>query len=61
MNKLLKTKWNIKRHDRTLISRLISELEGASYLLEAIDKKDYDIVQEMRSKYYKHYFSLPKE
>jgi len=39
---------------------LISELEGASYLLDCIDKEDFDIIIKLKKKYYKMYFSLLK-
>ena len=55
-----KRKWNVKELDSTTIARLISELEGACYLLDCIDQKDYEIVSELKKKYYKMYFSLLK-
>lgn len=57
---LLKRKWNVQKLDRTLIARLIGELEGALYLLDCLDEKDYNAVRDLLSKYYKLYFSLPK-
>lgn len=58
--KLLKTKWNIKKIDRPLIARLLSELEGSSYILDTLDNDDYNSIRDLCSKYYKIYFSLPK-
>lgn len=58
---LLKEKWNIKSFDRTLIARLVSELEGSCYILDTIDEDDYNTVKMILSKYYKIYFSLPKK
>lgn len=57
---LLKKKWNVQKIDRTLIARLIGELEGASYLLDCLDERDYNEIRDLLSKYYKFYFSLPK-
>jgi len=39
---------------------LISELEGASYLLDCIDEEDFDIITKLKKKYYKMYFSVLK-
>lgn len=58
--KLLKEKWNVKELDTTTVARLISELEGVCYLLDCINEEDYQIVSELRKKYYKIYFSLLK-
>ena len=57
--KLLKEKWNVKQLDTT-VARLIGELEGASYLLDCVSEEDYQIVSELRKKYYKMYFSVLK-
>jgi len=54
-------KWNVNPKDPVTILRLISELEGSSYLLEEIDPEDYDIIKEMVRKYYKLYFKMKKE
>jgi hypothetical protein len=55
-----KKKWNVHRIDITTIARLLSELEGAAYLLDCIDEEDYKIIDQMRKKYYKEYFRLKK-
>jgi len=57
---LLKQKWNVQKLNRTLIARLIGELEGVSYLLDCLDEEDYNTVRDLLSKYYDYYFSLPK-
>lgn len=58
MMKLKKQKWNIKTIDRTLIARLLSELEGSCYILDCLDEEDYKVVSNLRQKYYKLYFQL---
>lgn len=55
-----KKKWNVQQIDDITIARLLSELEGAAYLLDSIDKEDYKIIDEMRKKYYKKYFQIKK-
>lgn len=55
------TKWNVDPKNPTTILRLISELEGSSYLLEEIDQEDYDIIKEMIGKYYKLYFKMKRD
>jgi HPt (histidine-containing phosphotransfer) domain-containing protein len=55
-----KKKWNVQQIDTTTIARLLSELEGAAYLLDCIDEEDYKIIDQMRKKYYKKYFRLKK-
>ncbi len=57
---LLKQKWNVKQYDRTLLARLLSELEGACYLLDCLDEEDYKILSNLRKKYYKLYFQYKK-
>jgi hypothetical protein len=57
----MKTKWNINPESSTTIARLISELEGCSYILDCIDEQDHQIIRNMISKYYKLYFKLKKE
>lgn len=43
------------------ILRLISELEGSSQMLNLIDEQeDKRIIDHLKSKYYKIYFSLKK-
>jgi hypothetical protein len=58
--KNFKKKWNIREIDVITIARLLSELEGAAYLLDCIDEEDYKIIDQMRKKYYKKYFPLKK-
>lgn len=53
-------KWNVNPDDPTTLLRLISELEGSSYILEEIDQDDYDIIKVMVKKYYKKYFQMKK-
>ena len=53
-------KWNVDPDNPTTLLRLISELEGSSYLLEEIDQDDYDTIREMVKKYYKKYFQMKK-
>jgi hypothetical protein len=55
-----KQKWNVKQLNSTTIARLISELEGASYLLDCIDEEDFEIITKLKKKYYKMYFSMLK-
>ncbi len=58
LKKNFKPKWNLKEINQTTIARLISELEGACYILDCFDEEDYKILDEMRKKYYKIYFKL---
>lgn len=55
-----KKKWNVQQIDDITIARLLSDLEGAAYLLDSIDEEDYKIIDEMRKKYYKKYFQIKK-
>lgn len=57
---LLKTSYDIQELSSVLILRLISELEGACRFLDHLDKEDFEIVSNLRSKYYKMYFHLSK-
>jgi hypothetical protein len=36
----------------------LSELEGASYLLDCIDEEDFETINQLKKKYYKMYFSM---
>jgi hypothetical protein len=54
-------KWNVRQLNSTTIARLISELEGASYLLDCIDEEDFEVITQLKKKYYKMYFSLLKK
>lgn len=56
-----KTKWNVKEIDDVTIARLLSELEGAYYLLDIIDEEDVKIIDSLRKKYYKKYFELKRK
>jgi hypothetical protein len=53
-----KQKWNVRQLNSTTIARLISELEGASYLLECINEEDFETIIQLKKKYYKMYFSM---
>jgi hypothetical protein len=55
-----KTKWNVVEINPTTIARLISELEGAYYLLDVIDEEDAKTIDSLRKKYYKEYFDLKR-
>lgn len=59
----MKTKWNIKDPlHPTTIARLISELEGATYILDCIeDVEALSFLNELKSKYYKLYFQQVKK
>ena len=54
-------KWNVRQLNSTTIARLLSELEGASYLLDCIDEEDFETIVQLKKKYYKMYFSLLKK
>jgi hypothetical protein len=56
-----KQKWNVRQLNSTTIARLISELEGASYLLDCIDQEDFETITQLKKKYYKMYFSMLKD
>jgi hypothetical protein len=47
--------------DAVTIARLLSEIEGAYYLLDAIDEEDAKIIDTLRKKYYKKYFELKRK
>lgn len=53
-------KWNVDTSDPTTILRLISELEGCSYILSEIDEDDYEIIGDLIRKYYKRYYQMKK-
>lgn len=57
----MKSKWNVDPNHPTTIARLLSELEGVSYLLECIDGEELIYIVEMKKKYYKEYFKKLKE
>lgn len=53
----MKSKWNVDPSLTTTIARLISDLEGVSYILGCLDEpEDYEYIQKMKQKYYKEYF-----
>ena len=53
----MKSKWNVDPSLATTIARLISDLEGVSYILDALDEpEEYEYIQKMKQKYYKEYF-----
>ena len=55
-------KWNVDPSLATTIARLISELEGVSYILQCLDEpEEYEYIQKMKQKYYKMYFKMLKE
>lgn len=57
----MRESWNIKDYNSITIARLLSELEGCSQILNALEEdEDYDIIQLLKSKYYKRYFELHK-
>lgn len=59
----MKIKWNIKDPlHPTTIARLLSEIEGAWYILDCLeDEKALFFMDELKSKYYKLYFQKVKE
>jgi hypothetical protein len=58
----MKQKWNVKPQSAVTIARLISELEGVSYILDCLDEpEEYEYIQNMKQKYYKEYFGRKKE
>jgi len=53
----MKSKWNVDPSLTTTIARLVSDLEGVSYILECLDEpEEYEYIQKMKQKYYKEYF-----
>lgn len=57
----MKKKWNVDPNCPTTIARLLSELEGATYLLDCLDDPEaYDYLTNLKQKYYKKYFQLAK-
>jgi len=57
----MKSKWNVNPECPTTIARLLSELEGATYILDCLeDKEAYDYICELKTKYYKEYFRRNK-
>lgn len=58
----MKSKWNIDPTKATTIARLLSELEGISYILDCLDQsEDLNKIEVMKKKYYDEYFRRKKE
>ena len=58
----MKSKWNVDPEHPTTIARLISELEGATYLLDCLDDQEaFDYINNLKKKYYKEYFKRERE
>jgi hypothetical protein len=59
----MKSKWNVKNPQSAItIARLLSELEGISYLLDCLDEpEDFECIENMKQKYYKEYFKRNKQ
>jgi hypothetical protein len=54
-------KWNVQEINSVTIARLLSELEGVTYILECINEpEEYEYMQKMKQKYYKEYFKRVK-
>lgn len=54
--------WNVPEKLTSItIARLLSELEGCSYLLNKMEEyEDFEMINLLKSKYYKMYFQLHK-
>ena len=54
----VKQKWNVDPENKVTLLRLISELEGALYILECLDDTEEEVsfILEMKKKYWKQYF-----
>ena len=58
----MKNKWNVDPTKATTIARLLSELEGVSYLLNCLDEQEeMEFIDTLKKKYYKEYFKRLKE
>jgi hypothetical protein len=58
----MENKWNVNPTKATTIARLLSELEGVSYLLSCLDEsEELDLIDTLKKKYYKEYFKRLKE
>ena len=53
-------KWNVEVEDPVTILRLISELEGCSYILSELDEDDCETISVLIRKYYKRYYQMKK-
>jgi hypothetical protein len=57
----MKSKWNVNPQEKTTIARLLSELEGATYILDCLgDQEAYEYITQLKRKYYKEYFRRNK-
>lgn len=58
----MKSKWNVNPQEAITIARLISELEGVSYILDCLDEpEELEFINKLKTKYYKEYFKRVKE
>ena len=59
----MKAKWNVDPEAASTLLRLISELEGACYLLDCLDgtEEEFEYLKTMVNKYYKLYFRHPNK
>ena len=58
----MKSKWNIDPTKSITIARLLSDLEGVSYILDCLDEpEDLEYIEQMKSKYYNEYFKRSKD
>ena len=59
----MKQKWNVDPSKATTIARLLSDLEGVSYIIDCLDNTEEEInfIDQMKTKYYKEYFKRDKE
>ena len=58
----MKNKWNVNPQSAITIARLISELEGVSYILDCLDEpEDFEYIEKLKEKYYKEYFKRKKK
>ena len=58
----MKNKWNVNPQSAISVARLISELEGVSYILDCLDEaEDFKYIEKLKEKYYKEYFKKKKE
>lgn len=57
----MKSKWNVNPECLTTIARLLSELEGVSYILDCLeDEEASEYISKLKKKYYKEYFNRNK-
>ena len=57
----MKSKWNVDPTKAITIARLLSELEGVSYLLDCLDEpEESEYISNLKQKYYKKYFQMLK-